>query len=144
MGLVGQTVFAVGALMFVDRINRALLRLIRRRAGTDGRKIEVDDVSIKLWASGHVRWDVPWLEMRRITAFRTAGFIGESLVLALEWTGDTHLVTEDDMGWQELTEALPKSLQGALPYQVWAPKAALSEQAEPIAVFVKRALRDNR
>jgi hypothetical protein len=78
-----------------------------------------------------------WSEIRRVTAFRSAGFIGESLVLALESRADTRLVTEEHPGWHELIAAIPEHLSGAMQYERWATGVAWGNESS-LTVYARQ------
>jgi hypothetical protein len=125
--------------VIVDRINRALLKLIRGRSNASSGDIRVEANGISVGAAADTLWTMPWSDIRRVVAFRSPGFIGEDLVLALETgTGETRLVTESQKGWNTLTASLPLHLTGAEPYEMWALRVAFDEDAEPITVFHRR------
>jgi hypothetical protein len=114
---------------------RALLKFIRRRSRATS-DIRFDSRGISLVAGTVTVWTLPWSDIRRIIAFRTAGFVGEDLVLAIEsLSSETRLVSEGQDGWKALTAALPLHLAGAHPYEDWALRVAIDADAEPLTVF---------
>jgi hypothetical protein len=120
----------------VDRINRALLKFIRRSSRATAGEIRFDAGGIGVVSDANPVWTAAWSDIQRIVAFRTAGFVGEDLVLAIEvLSSETHLVSEGQAGWKELTAALPLHLAGAQPYEVWALRVAFDADAEPVTVF---------
>lgn len=124
--------------MVVDRINRALMKLIARRSGARPSQIVVDANGIGALAGSEMLWRLAWSEVQRVTAFRSAGFVGDALVLAFQGMGETRLVTEDQAGWQELTAALPQHLHGAESYETWALQAIRGTEGQPHTVFERR------
>lgn len=122
--------------MVVDRINRAILKFIRRRSGANSGDICFDASGISVVTGADTLWTMPWSDIRRIVGFRSAGFIGEDLVLAIEsLSSETRLVYEGQDGWKSLTSELPRHLAGAQPYENWALRVAFDADAEPITVF---------
>lgn len=139
MGLAGQTFTAVNRQdVVIDRINRAVMKLIARRAGSRAGILHVDDAGVRAVVGSDTRWSIPWSEVKRVIAFRSAGFVGDSLVLAIEGNDETRLATEDQPGWHELVVALPKRLEGATQYQHWAPSVVSGDEENPFIVFARR------
>lgn len=121
-------------MLIVDRINRAVLKLIRRRAGTpELGSIRFDDVAVQLHQPDHLEWSIAWSDVERVTAFSSAGFIGDTIMLAIEAASARKLLTEDHPCWRELVEALPEHLRGAEPFASWAVR--LIANAQPVVVF---------
>jgi hypothetical protein len=126
--LAGQTISALSKTdVVIDRINRALMKLIARRTGSQS-TIHVNPTGVRSVEGSETHWNMSWPEIRCVTAFRSAGFVGESLVIALEGLADRRLVTEEQPGWQELVVALPKYLPGALHYERWATTIAWGDE----------------
>jgi hypothetical protein len=120
----------------VDRINRAFMKFIRRSSRATTGDIRFDANGISVVADADLVWTAPWSDIRRVVAFRTAGFVGEDLVLAIEsLSRETRLVSEGQAGWKELTAALPLHLAGAQPYEGWALRVAFDADADPVTVF---------
>lgn len=88
----------------LDRlIGRAVGRLpSRRRSSLVG--VEVGGLLI---ANEAVERRRRWEEIKRVSAMNVAGYVGETALLAIEFTDGTVLVVpETDEQWNELTEAL--------------------------------------
>ena len=122
--------------MVIDRINRALMKLIRRRAGSEF-TIHLNSSGVQALDGSATCWSMQWSEIRRVTAFRSAGFLGESLVLALESRDDTRLVTEEHPGWHELIAAIPEYLSGAMRYERWALDVAWGDDSS-LTVYARQ------
>jgi hypothetical protein len=80
--------------MVVDRINRAVLRFLGRRTSASSGSVQIDANGIEARTGSKVVWSMDWTEIQRVTAFRTAGFVGDALVLAIEGSGGSHIVSE--------------------------------------------------
>lgn len=105
--------------MVTDRINRAILGYIHRKAGTDG-PVVFDGERITLMHGDRQVWSVGWAEIVSVTALQTPGWVGDTITLTIEAAGQTRFVSEVMAGWPELLAALPEQLPGGLPYEQWA------------------------
>jgi hypothetical protein len=121
--------------MVVDRINRAVLKFLGRRSKAASGSIHVDAEGIEARSGSNVLWSMRWTEIQRITAFRSAGFVGDALVLAIERPGESRLISEGHEGWHELTTTLSKYLEGAQEYQAWALRLIGSKEGQRVIVF---------
>jgi hypothetical protein len=98
--------------------------------------VSADADGISVVAAGDIQWTMPWSDVRRIVAFRTAGFVGDDLVLAIESLASERASSarHKKVGRHSLP-LLPLQLAGAQPRESWALWVAFDADAEPISVF---------
>jgi hypothetical protein len=83
---------------------------------------------------------VPWLAIRRVTAFKQDLFVVDLICLSLELNdGRTVNLNEETQGFQAFSEALPRYLLGARAWESWWPEVAFPAFATNVTpVFERR------
>lgn len=124
--------------MVVDRINRAILNFIRKKSGVRLGPVIADASGLKLMDGENAAWTIAWRDIVRITALRSPGFVGDTIILTIEAEGESRIVSEEQSGWSALAQALPTHLPGALQHKDWVlPLVAGGEQAR-VTVYERR------
>jgi hypothetical protein len=119
----------------IDRINRAIARWIRGRAGSriDTVVSYTDDLKARAGLSDV--WTMRWSDIARITAYMNQHHVGDTIVLVFDNGTERRVITEDLVGWNDLTRVLPDMLTGAVPFATWATWVTAHPQPESFEVF---------
>ena len=119
----------------MDRINRAVLRWIRHRAGPAVDTVVFDSLRLTGRSGSKDAWSMPWRQVKRVSAYMNEELIGNTLVLVFESDSEQRAVAEDQSGWSELTTRLPELLPGAAAYASWAPWVVAHPPSDAFVVF---------
>lgn len=119
----------------IDRINRAIVRWIRGRAGSRIDTVVSDTDGLKTCAGSSDVWSMRWSDIARITAYMDQQPVGDTIVLVFDNGTERHVITEELVGWNDLTRVLPDVLAGAVPFATWATWVTAHPQPESFEVF---------
>lgn len=122
----------------INRINDALLAHVRRKAGAAMGPIVVDDEGVALMRGEEPAWTIAWSDIERITALWHPNFVGETMLLTIEATGQSQVVAEEHAQWSEFAESLPAHLPGALPFAQWSLQLVAGGDEATVTVFERR------
>ena len=80
-----------------------------------------------------------WSEITRVTAFKRDRLVVDCLcMLIADAQGQVLEVDEEMAGWQELCEALPTRLPGAMPFHAWFMQVAFPAFATNVVEIYRR------
>jgi hypothetical protein len=121
----------------IDRINRAILNFIRRKGGAKLGPLVSDAVGLKLMDGERPAWSVAWRDVVRITALQYPGFVGDTITLIIEAKDQSHVVNEEQPGWEDLVSTLPAHLPGAARHEEWALALIAGGPDAKVSVFAR-------
>lgn len=119
----------------IDRINHAIARWIRGRAGSRIDNVVSDTDGIRACAGPSGVWTMRWSDIARITAYMSQQPVGDTIVLVFDNGTEQRVITEDLVGWNDLTRVLPDMLAGAVPFATWATWVTAHPQPQSFEVF---------
>lgn len=124
--------------MVVDRINRAILNLIRKKGAAKRGTLVADATGVRLMDGATARWSIAWNDVQRITALQYPGFVGDTVTLTIEADGDAHIISEEQDGWADAVAALSKHLPGAIRHEEWGLALVAGGAEATVTVFQRR------
>jgi len=81
------------------------------------------------------RWAIAWRDVVRITALWNPGFVGETMLVTIEATGQSQFVGEEQDGWAEFARGLSGHLAGALPFEQWSLQLVAGGDEATVTVY---------
>lgn len=119
----------------VDRINKAIVRVIQRRRGIEVGALHADPTRVELRGERGVLWAACWADIDRAVAVRETGFVGDSILLMVQVNDSVQVLNDDQSGFVEAAAAMASALPGAVDPRDWMLRLLSSPPGERITVY---------
>jgi hypothetical protein len=121
--------------LVIDRINKLIVDFIRKKSGNPTVQLLASEEGIFAVSSGKTVWSTLWPDISSVRAMQHPGFVGDTLVLIIEASGTSRLVSEDQEGWSDVVRSLPAYLPNAKAFEHWSLQLLANEAGSSVDVY---------